>query len=70
MGASVSKRAGIGLPVVGARAAPPHHVGAFLPRRGDRPQDDDLFDDAGADFLGDAPLDGGQQELELFGPGG
>mgnify|MGYP000875472862 CR=1 FL=1 len=70
MGVSVSKLAGISLSVVGARTATPHHVGAFLPRRGDGPENNDLFDDARADLLGDATLDGGQQELELFGPGG
>ena len=37
---------------------------------GDRPEDDDLLDDAGADLLGDAPFDGGQEQLELFRPGG
>ena len=50
-----------GLTVVLARTSSPHHVGSLLPRGRDRTEDDDLFDDAGADFLGDTPLDGGKQ---------
>ena len=59
-----------GLPVVRPGSPASYHVGALLPGGGDGPQDDELFDDAGADFLGDASLDRGQEELELFGPGG